>query len=88
MRLRALKLVVTGDGRHLPGDLFDAEEKEAVRLIESAAAELYRKEENNDHSKMKKDELIEYAESLGIELAGNEKKDELVELIEGYKESE
>ncbi|WP_456390613.1 hypothetical protein [Hydrogenimonas sp.] len=88
MRLRALKLVVTGDGRHLPGDLFDAEEKEAARLVELAAAEPDEDEDDTDLSKMKKDELIGYAESLGIELAGNEKKDELTELIEGYKEGE
>ena len=88
MRLRALRLVVTGDGRHLPGDLFDAEEKEAARLVELAAAEPHAERAEADLSKMKKEELIEYAQSLGVELSGKEKKEELIALIEGYKESE
>jgi|GEM_PF-2646292 hypothetical protein len=88
MKLRALRLIVTGDGRHLPGDLFDAQEKEAARLIGIAAAEPCRDDSGVDLSKMKKDKLVEYARNLGIELVGNEKKDELVAMIEGHGEDE
>lgn len=71
------------------GELVEVNEREAKELINrGVATDELKKEEDITVpiEDMKKDELIEYAESLGIEVPGNATKADIIEMIRELEE--
>ena len=99
MKLRALNSVKHGGKYFGPGDVFDADKKNAEYLVGQQAAEVYAPissrpeydgqalfEESDDLSSLKVDELKAICHYLDIPASGN--KSDLVAAIEAVSEEE